>query len=425
MSISINEAWKQLFNKHQIVRHIEEEGIFQITASEINTVKEARLMAKFDQSEQLPKVFREYDLAILPITRGEYVIGHFDAYLPISYPSHKPTPIRVPDLETLDYTNLYSEASALLFAYNSGIISDIMGDDDIHFTVNGRMASGQFDYAVRNTLNPNRPYPIQVRNTQVEIDAGYEGPEKFCICEAKNVAVGEILVRQLYYPYRLWTSKISKTIQPVFLVYSNDVFYAFVCEFTDLNDYNSLQVVESKSYTFADEIITFTEVIELWKSITPTSEPDITFPQADKFERVIDLLSVLFENDLSRDEVTLKYEFAERQTNYYIDACRYLSLVEKYQTAENPVMYRLTPEARRMMNLRYKAKYLSFIRCILKMPVFHKVFGVAIQDAHTPPKSIIREMMAQAGLSLNETTLDRRTSTVRGWMDWIFNQCEM
>lgn len=55
----------------------------------------------------------------------------------------------VPNLQTIDYTNLYSESSALLFAYNSGIIADILGGEAV-FTVNGRMSSGSFSYWVRN-----------------------------------------------------------------------------------------------------------------------------------------------------------------------------------------------------------------------------------------------------------------------------------
>lgn len=38
-------------------------------------------MAKFDHTINLPKIFADNQLAILPITRGDYVIFHLDAYL--------------------------------------------------------------------------------------------------------------------------------------------------------------------------------------------------------------------------------------------------------------------------------------------------------------------------------------------------------
>ena len=36
------------------------------------------------------------------------------------------------------------------------------------------------------------------------------------IVEAKNATVDDFLVRQLYYPYRLWQAKTYKEVKPVF-----------------------------------------------------------------------------------------------------------------------------------------------------------------------------------------------------------------
>jgi hypothetical protein len=121
--ISIDKAWEILFEEYNIISRIAVNGLFTIKASEINTVKEARLMAKFDQSTHLPDIFQNNNLSILPISRGEYIIGPFQTHQKIDYPKCTPTLVNIPNLETIDYTNLYSEASALLFAYNSGIIA--------------------------------------------------------------------------------------------------------------------------------------------------------------------------------------------------------------------------------------------------------------------------------------------------------------
>ena len=79
-SIGIGQAWEILFERHRIAQKVREDGLFRISAAEINTVKEARLMAKFDQSQRLPEVFRQNQLSILPVTRGEYVIGPFETH---------------------------------------------------------------------------------------------------------------------------------------------------------------------------------------------------------------------------------------------------------------------------------------------------------------------------------------------------------
>ena len=273
--MTINKAWETPFDRHNILSRIGMDNVFRISETEINTVKEARLMAKFDKSSQLPTVFQENNLSILPITRGEYLIGRFQTRDKIAYPAIKPRPVAI--LQILDFTNLYSESSALLFAFNSGIIQDIMGSDKVWFTVNGRMSSGSFDFVINDSVFTSSNYGVSVQNAQVEIDAGYEGRDAFCICEAKNMATEELLIRQLYYPYRLWQGKISKEIIPVFLVFSNDVFHLFRYGFEDIRIYNSIKLLEHKAYTFADEDITLNEAIELWKNTKVIAEP--TNPQ--------------------------------------------------------------------------------------------------------------------------------------------------
>ena len=78
---SLNDtAWEELFEKHDILAHIERTGQFQISAKQIKEVREPRLMAKFDHTINLPQIFADNNLCILPVTRGDYVISHFDAY---------------------------------------------------------------------------------------------------------------------------------------------------------------------------------------------------------------------------------------------------------------------------------------------------------------------------------------------------------
>ncbi|MDR1766250.1 MAG: hypothetical protein LBR77_09250 [Lachnospiraceae bacterium] len=75
-----DEAWEKLFEKYDIAERIAAHGRFEISASQIKEFREPRLMAKFDHTVNLPKIFSDNHLAILPITRGDYVVSHFDAY---------------------------------------------------------------------------------------------------------------------------------------------------------------------------------------------------------------------------------------------------------------------------------------------------------------------------------------------------------
>ena len=420
----IDKAWEQLFTKYSILARVSAEGEFRISSAQINEFHEARLMAKFDQSAQLPEIFRANKLSILPTTRGNYIIGPFVTHETIKYRTAvKARQVNAPRLETLDAKDLYSEAAAVLFAYNSGIINDIMGSNDVKPTVNGRMCSGNFSYFINNSLRPENPVVVEVKNSQIEIDAGFESPDAFMICEAKNQASEELLIRQLYYPYRKWKEKISKPILPVFLAFSNDIFHVFVYDFADKESYNSITLKDYRKYTFADKDISLHDIIKLWRSTTIIPEPNVTFPQADSFPRVLDLLSVLHEEDLTRSEITLKYEFDPHQTNYYVSACEYLGLIERFSTDENERGYRLTSEARNIMSLPYKDKHLALMKKLLERYVFNKAFNVFVNSNELPDKQTICQIMKSTNfpIRINDTTIERRSSTVFGWLKWIID----
>ena len=68
-------AWIKLFEQHNILEGIRRSGVFGISASQINQFREARLMTKFDHQVNLPQVFRDNHLSILPDSRGTDVIG--------------------------------------------------------------------------------------------------------------------------------------------------------------------------------------------------------------------------------------------------------------------------------------------------------------------------------------------------------------
>jgi hypothetical protein len=58
-------------------------------------------------------------------------------------------------------------------------------------------------------------------------------------------------------------------------------------------------------------------------------------------------------------------------------------------------------------------------RKVLSCPVFHKVFGIALQAGELADKRTICEIMSGSNLSINPTTIERRASSVRGWLDWV------
>lgn len=418
---SLNDiAWEKLFEKYDILENIERTGQFQISAKQIKEVREPRLMAKFDHTVNLPKIFADNGLSILPVTRGDYIISHFDAYHEFESNDSPITRVSLPTyIQSLDSGNIPSEAIALNCAVVAGIVADFLGDEEIVATVSGRMGSGVFDFNIGNLKNQSLS-KITVNNSQIEIDAAYEGIHSLALFEAKRDLSEDFLVRQLYYPYRVWKSRITKPVRPLFLVYSNGIYRIYEYEFKDPNNYSSISLVKQKNYAIEDTTITVDDIQHVLGNSICENEPEIPFPQADSFERVINICELLSDQDLSRNDVTEQYAFDARQTNYYTDAARYLGLVEKERENGIP-LYKLTEKGRTILKMGYKQRQLAFCSCILSHGAFADTLKSYLRTGVMPQKNNIVQIMKNSNLyNVNsDSTYERRSSTIKGWINWI------
>lgn len=421
--VSKNQSeWQKIFDKLKVLQQIEKEGYFNISSLQINNYREARLMTKFDHRVNLPDLFVKNDLSILPVSRGGYIISHFEAYKDFEELNNEIVPVSLPEhIESIGYNNITSEATAINCAYISGIFSDFMEDPNILPTVSGRMSSNTFDFYIRNSKKQS-DILIEVKNSQIEIDGGYEGIKDLMLLETKNSLSDDFLVRQLYYPYRLWSRIIKKTVRPVFMTYSNSIFSLYEYRFQDPNKYNSLVLVKQKNYSFENTNIELEDILSVMERVKFVSEPKIAFPQADRFNRVINLCELLAEGEKTRDEIATQYAFEPRQSNYYTDAGRYLGLIDKRK--EKEVVYFLTDIGIRILKLRYKERQLKLVELILSHRVFYETLKKTIEDnGQIPPKGEIVSIMKSSSLyKVNaQTTYERRASTINGWINWILD----
>lgn len=120
-----------------------------------------------------------------------------------------------------------------------------MNDPSLVLTIRGRKFTPQFSFRVG--LNE-----LDTESVQTEVDAGYEGKTSIVLIEAKNVSTTNVIIRQLYYPFRQWSENTSKTVYPVFfekrVIDGENIFYIWQFEFTDVEDYNSIRLVKSGRY---------------------------------------------------------------------------------------------------------------------------------------------------------------------------------
>ncbi len=413
-----NEAWNSLFKKFDILKEINDNGFYEISADDIKlSGREPRLMTKFDSSENLPDIFKDNDLAILPVKRGTYIIGKFQNYQSINIDNNIDVETKkLPDyITTIDYKNITSEAISLNAAYISGMLEDIIGESVVP-TISGRMGTGEFNYKI--LLNDQNTFDVNVENSQMEIDASYEGISKFVILEAKNHYMKDFIIRQLYYPYKVWKSNTNKEIIPIMLIKHDNIFNFFVYSFENENDYNSICLKEIKRYILDEPYnpIELSDRMDIMSDVEFVDEDEsIPFPQANTFNIVLDLLGELNSQDMTPDDITNYLEYDPRQTNYYIDAAKYLGFVIKDKK------YTLTEYGKKIMKMNHKDRTLEIVRSILS----HKPFYLAMKqqiENYSFDTDEIAKSIDECRNEINKiSTARRRTSTVTAWIKWILD----
>ncbi len=425
MSKSKNDiAWEQIFEKHRILDKIASKGSASICSVDINRYREARLMTKFDHRSQLPKLFIDNNLSILPTSRGTYEIGTFETFCDFNNEDVEVTPIDFPTfLESIDYKDITSEATAINCAFVSKILHDFTNENSLLPTVSGRMSSSLFDFKINSG---NGLFKVKVGNSQIEIDGGYEGDNSLSIIEAKNYISDDFLIRQLYYPYRLWNNKITKQVRPIFLTYTNGIFNLREYEFVDLELYNSIRLIQHKKYAVQEGAINLEAIQNILDSIKTVKELELPFPQADSFERVINLCELLKQRGfLSKDEITQNYDFDSRQTDYYSNAAKYLGLIENAQES-NQIGCVLTKLGFSIFSLPIIERQLEFVKLILSHSPFKNTLKLYFEKGNTPSKDEVVEIMKSSKLYNidSDQTYRRRASTVLSWTNWVLELIE-
>ena len=424
----LDQGWNAIEEKYRFLDGIERDGFFRITADEIKTVREPRLMTKLDHASDLPQIFKRHKLAILPETRGTYIIAPMLLYQPFEEELTMPkiSDIRHiawdKDLQSLDINSVPSETIAINTAEIGGVLTSFLGEEPLYATVAGRMKSDEFEFHVRTPSGSQ--LPIRVQNSQIEIDAGFESPESLILLEAKNYVYDDFLVRQLYYPMRTWEQKIDKPVRTVFFMYSNGIYHLIEYGFDDLYDYNSLRVLRHGHYSLDDTNITVADLMDVAAQSKPRKEPkDIPFPQADKMWRIINLAEMLAEEPMTKTDIAENYSFAYRQADYYTSAAKYLGLVE--DCADGVQATRLM---QRLMKKPYKPRQLEYAKLILWSKIFFEAFHACnISNtgvAHIPSREAVMEIMRNNIELGTDAVYRRRAMTVRGWLDWMFRLCK-
>jgi len=247
----IDKAWDKIFQDYGINKHNFEKSPFSINARDIKTAcqdftetgeKEVRILCKQDKREDRPKVFKDSGLFLLPVKNGEYVIVKGEGYVDIP-PINTAEEIYMSKLDFQLDTSLVgnSEMQHLDFAYASSLIRTFMKDESLVLTIRGRKYTPAFSFNVGKHL-------VSTKSVQTEVDAGYEGEKQVVLVEAKSSNTPNVIIRQLFYPFRQWQSCTSKSIVTLFFEKSDDIYSIWQFKFLDPDNYNSIEFVKAGKY---------------------------------------------------------------------------------------------------------------------------------------------------------------------------------
>ena len=139
---------------------------------------------------------------------------------------------------------------------------------------------------------------------------------------------------------------------------------------------------------------------------------NITFPQANQFERVIAIMSLEKSSDLQSDDILMSIldNITYRQVQYYLSACEYLGLINDNRT--------YTEMGEMIRNLSYSEKIIQLARVVIADPIIGTVY--LTERLHQMEMSVeeIAHIISKY-YQLSDAVYRRRAQTVVSWLRWL------
>lgn len=390
---------------------------FEIKADHLKKVseREPRLLAKIDDYEQLPGIFRRNGYALLAITNGSYLLFRGNIFANVSHCGTQATLQAQTDFPLLTAGRGAGEAEYLDNAFNTGLLGHFVQDEKLYLTIRGRERSRAFEFKIAGN-----DQPVAVDGVQIEVDAGYEGERNIILVEAKIGARTNFNIRQLYYPYRHFRLLApQKRVRSLLFEYDlSQATYTFrEFEFTEEAVFNSVQQIRCCVYALTRPVaLRVDDLLD-----TRLETPSQVVPQADDLNKIFELLTVINSGQNTVETISDYFIFDRRQSNYYGEAAEYLGLITRrrgvFDLTERGFIFVQTPPTAQQ---RLMAQLIvnSWVFRQLVRRARHKRYFTA-QDVDEVIASATRDGERQHYTS---STIQRRRQTIWAWARWLAEQ---
>ena len=397
--ISNSESWENIFTQHNILSEVKEKGYADVSAQDIKDAdgKEPRLMAKIDFRENLPPVMHKNELSIMAIKNGLYRIAKNDPFIEIK----ESLPIKITELDAptniigIDPFNITSESAALDIAAISGMHEEVFGEES-NLVIRGKMRAN-LKFELEGTS-------YDVKGAQIEIDGGYESASSIHLIEAKLGYRNNINVRQLLYPQLYWEGKVKqqKKVRSYIFYLQDDIFRFIPYAYDGVKSHAEHSKEKAFKFKHPDD-----KIFSLFNIKVDASKIDTTipFPQADKFDRINDMLIIISNNEpISKDQLAAHFDIVPRQIDYYFNVLKWLKLCSEVE--DNLI---LTHDGKQLIKLSFRKRMQEIAKIVFSDSIMN-----AVLDRQIPSTKMFQEYSVESS-----STIERRLQTVRAWITYF------
>jgi hypothetical protein len=400
------EKWSNVINKLNIDIS---KPVNYITAGQIKQIsnEEPRLMAKMDRLEDCPKVFRDNNLFLLPVSRREYAIVKGLGYHQLESIAEEEPIIhyaQIPFPES--FANFESEQVYLNYTYSTGLIERFTQIPLLNPPSQIRVNTPEFNLDVDNCN-------IHVNRAQIEIDAITESLKTIVIIEAKIGMPGSFKIHQIYYPFRTFLDK-KKSVRSIFFCVepTQNLYMFWEYAFNPYRSIESISLIQCKHYK-----ISVSNIPSVKQFTDVRARKDLAIPQADDVNKIIQFPLSVYEGYDTSGKMESVFDFTNRQSSYYRHASEILGLVE----SDDRRRYKLTDKAEEYFKLPAEKRSNFICRLLLEFPIMNEIFlDISSDRDKSVTKQHIIDLLKKKS-DLTGSTLERRARTIRSWFRWIRN----
>ncbi|KRM71433.1 hypothetical protein FC34_GL001545 [Lacticaseibacillus brantae DSM 23927] len=381
----------------------------------------------------------------MPIGHDHYKISDFKMYQELKYESGEIYKRYFPDwIVGIDPTKLTSEPTAQAVADVTGMLKIVMGVDDPPIsTLSGKKGTGTLDFDIETFGGPFKS--VEIDGWQSEIDGLYETEDTALILESKMKAPKDFNVRQIYIPTLIYQQmlkerNVHKRILAAYFIYSNDTFIFNLYEFKDLTMYNSLELKHQFRFRLSEgEVFSMPELSDLTAKTQPIGEPandadPIPFPQANNVYVMSDLIEslqapkVVLNVDGQEETFTsgtteafvAQNKYSPRQAGYYYNVLRYFGFADKDATG----IFKTTSLGTEYAKATGSKRTELMAAGLLRSAVFNSLIELQLKQTEPLTDEDIIQVMKDQRLQISESTMKRRSSTVRALIGYLFDNLD-